>query len=200
MIGFSTSRDVDEVDDEHQGLAALDDATCAATAAAEIGRDREPAPAADAHPADALIPAGDHLAAAEPEVEGLVAVPARVELLSVAPGDADVVDDDTRPTRRLRAVSDDLVLDDEIGRRLSGRDGDVRLAARGHAPTVPARDQTIPARSSSASRRASSSGVAGIIGSRCSLFGSTPMRRIMYLTGIGLVSQKTARFSSNSRW
>ena len=45
-----------------------------------------------------------------------------------------------------------------------------------------------PARSSTPSRRRSSSAVAGIMGGRCSLLARSPIRRIMYLMGIGLVS------------
>jgi hypothetical protein len=71
-------------------------------------------------------------ACAETEVERVAAVPAGVELLAIAPGDADVVDDDALADRRFLAVADDQVVDDELGGRFalgSGDDGFV-----GHGP------------------------------------------------------------------
>src|SRR5690606_31954363 len=55
-----------------------------------------------------------------------------------------------------------------------------------------------PARSRTASRRAASSGLAGIIGKRCSFFGMMPQRIIMYFIGIGFVSKNTALLISSS--
>src|SRR5215469_2376606 len=63
-----------------------------------------------------------------------------------------------------------------------------------------ARSSRSPARRSTPSSRRSSSGVAGIIGRRCSLVSRIPRRRIMYFIGIGLVSKNTAWLISNSRW
>ena len=57
-----------------------------------------------------------------------------------------------------------------------------------------------PARSSTASRRFSSSGVAGDIGSRCSLVGIMPSFLIMYLIGIGFVAKNTDWLTSSRRW
>ena len=69
----------------------LDHAAGAARPVGHRRRDRQLPPAADPHPGDALIPAGDHLALAEREPERLAAVPRRVELVTGREGDADVV-------------------------------------------------------------------------------------------------------------
>ena len=70
------------------------------------------------------------------------------------------------------------------GRMAGSRAGDMDFIA------VPP-PQIRPARSSTPSSRFSSSGAAGIMGSRCSLVGISPMRFIMYLMGMGLVSKNT---------
>src|SRR5689334_14924039 len=91
---------VEQIDDEHQRLTALDDATRAPVAVPEVGRDGDAAAAADLHPRHALIPPGDDLATTEAELERIPAVPGRVELLAVAPRHAHVVDDHVHPRRR----------------------------------------------------------------------------------------------------
>src|SRR4029079_2108271 len=64
------SADVDQVDDEDQGLARLDDGARAACAVAQVGRDDEPTAAADLHADDTAVPAGDDVAGTEREREG----------------------------------------------------------------------------------------------------------------------------------
>src|SRR4028119_99412 len=54
-------------------------------------RTSRPAPAPGPHPLHALVPALDHHADAEPELQRVAAVPGGVELLSAGVGDADVV-------------------------------------------------------------------------------------------------------------
>ena len=67
--GGGGSADPEQVDDEDQRLAGLDDAAGAAVAVAEVGRDHELPATADLHALHALVPAGDDLADAEPELE-----------------------------------------------------------------------------------------------------------------------------------
>src|SRR3954470_5274316 len=113
------SVDADQVDDEDEGLARLDDAARAAVAVSEVRRDDELAAAADLHARDALVPAGDDLAGAEAEPQRLAAVPGRVELLAGRVRDADVVHGDGLAGRGLRAVTDRDVGDLEVGRRVA---------------------------------------------------------------------------------
>src|SRR5687768_11961848 len=89
--GSSPSVDAEEVDDEDEGLAAFDDSTGAGSAVAEVGRDRDATATADLHPGDPLVPALDDLTGTQTEVEGLAAIPGRVELATVGPRDTDVV-------------------------------------------------------------------------------------------------------------
>src|SRR6185437_10246218 len=80
------SVDADEIDDEDERLVGADHPAGAALAVGQHRRDRDPPPAADPHPLDALIPALDDLAPAELELEGAPAIPGRVELLAGLPG------------------------------------------------------------------------------------------------------------------
>src|SRR4051794_25813521 len=131
----------EQVHDEDQRLIGADDAAGAALAVGEVGRDRDPAPAAHAHAGDALVPAGDDLALAEPELEGVAAVPRGVELAAALPRDADIMHFDDLARDRLVAVADLEVLELElVGRRAVG-DRDVGLLGGGHAGTVPRGDQ-----------------------------------------------------------
>src|SRR3954451_13986938 len=131
----TASAHADEVHDEHERLVGPDDAARAALAVGELRRDRDPPPAADAHPGDAVVPALDDLALAEAELEGVAAVPRRVELLAVLPRHADVVHLDRPAGDRLVAVTDLDVLELElVGRRLVGRDVDLGLLVAGHGP------------------------------------------------------------------
>src|SRR3954471_13627144 len=97
----ATSADADQVDDEHERLVGADHPAGPALAVGEVRRDRDAAPAADAHPGHALVPAADHLALAQPELERVGAVPRRVELPPRLPRHADVVDLDDVARRRL---------------------------------------------------------------------------------------------------
>src|SRR5688572_3851697 len=94
MVGEWSSTNADEVHDEDERLVGPDHAAGPALAVRQVGRDRDAAASADAHPGDALVPAGDHLALAEAELERVTAVPGGVELLLRLPGHADVVDFD----------------------------------------------------------------------------------------------------------
>src|SRR3954451_24216744 len=117
--------DAEQVDDEDQRLVGADRAARAALAVGEVRRDRDPAPAADLHARDPLVPARDDLALAEAELERVAAVPGGVELLAVLPRHADVVDLDDLARDRLVAGALDDVLDLElVGRRLVGGDLD----------------------------------------------------------------------------
>src|ERR1700712_3728558 len=131
-----SSAHAEQVHDEDQRLVRTDHAAGAALAVGHRRRDRDLAPAADLHALDALVPALDDLALAEPELEGVATVPGRVELLAVLPGHADVVHVDDPPGDRLVALADLEVLDLElVGRRAVG-DLDFRLLVGGHAGTV----------------------------------------------------------------
>src|SRR5689334_9548024 len=88
---FGSLPDVQQVDDEHERLAALDGTTGAALAVAEVRRDGDAPAAADLHAGHALVPPGDDLAAPQAELERILPIPGGVELLAVAPGDTDVV-------------------------------------------------------------------------------------------------------------
>src|SRR5581483_3568708 len=101
-------------------------AACAARAVGERRRDRELPPAAHAHPLHALIPAGDHLALAELELERRPAVPRGVELLAREERDADVVDGHLPPARRLVPVAGGEVLDHELEGNVTPRLLDLR--------------------------------------------------------------------------
>src|SRR4051794_23168636 len=131
----TASAHADEVHDEHERLVGPDDAARSALAVGELRRDRDPPPAADAHPDDAVVPALDDLALAEAELERVAAIPRRVELRAVLPRHADVVDLDDLAGDGLVAVALHDVLDLElVGRRLVGRDLDRRLLVAGHGP------------------------------------------------------------------
>src|SRR3954454_11162314 len=84
-------------------------------------RDRQLAAPAHAHPGHALIPAGDHLALAELELQLLSAIPRRVELLAGRERDAHVVDGDLRPGHGLRSLADADVVDPELERDVTRR-------------------------------------------------------------------------------
>src|SRR5687767_10191062 len=71
-----------QVHDEHERRPGLDDAARAAVAVGLVRGDGQPAAAADLHPGDALVPALDDHADAQPELQGVAAVPRRVELLA----------------------------------------------------------------------------------------------------------------------
>src|SRR3954471_1109039 len=86
--------DAEQVDHEDQRLAGLDRRGRALVAVGEVGGDGQLAAAADLHALHALVPALDDPAATQREAERLAAVPAGVELLAGAEGDADVVDGD----------------------------------------------------------------------------------------------------------
>src|SRR5688572_29544852 len=76
----SASADFDELDVEVELGIGGDDAAGAAGAVAERGRDDELALLARPHRDHALVPALDHLAHADLELEGLAAVARAVEL------------------------------------------------------------------------------------------------------------------------
>ena len=83
-------RDVDQVDDEDEGLAAEE--VTAGGAVCEVRRDDELAPTADLHARDAVLPALDQTA--ERELDALTAVPGRVEFFAGLVLDTGVVDGD----------------------------------------------------------------------------------------------------------
>src|SRR5687768_18602814 len=105
------SADADEVDDEDQGRAGLDDPARAALAVGLVRGDREPTTTADLHPGDALVPALDDHADTEAELQRVAAVPGGVELLAALVGDADVVSADQAARGGLGPVADGDVLD-----------------------------------------------------------------------------------------
>ena len=76
--------DLRQVDVEDERRVRRDRRRLALRAVREVGRDRQPPPAADLHPDQALVPALDDLALAERQLEGrLAALPGGVELLVV---------------------------------------------------------------------------------------------------------------------
>src|SRR3954453_909991 len=123
---------VDQVDHEDQRLVGPDDATRAALAVGEVRRGRDAGAATDLHARDALVPAGDHLAAAEAELERVAAIPRCVELLAGLPRDADVMDLDDPARDRLLALADRQVLDLELVGGRSVGDADVGLLGGVH--------------------------------------------------------------------
>src|SRR4051812_11169618 len=125
----------DEVDHEDERLVRPDHPARAALAVGEVGRDGDAPAPTDAHAGDALVPPRDHLALAEPELEGRAAVPRGVELLPRLPRDADVVHLHHPAGDRLLALADLDVLELElVRRRLVRGDVDLGLLVRGHAP------------------------------------------------------------------
>src|SRR3954464_1623408 len=134
----AVSSHADEVDDEDQCRARLDDPTGTTIAVGLVRRDGQPAAAAYLHAGDALVPALDHHADAQPELQRVAAVPGGVELLAAVVRDADVVRADQAAGGRLRSVTDDDVLDHEVLRGGPGRGLDVRSAQLGHgSPSCP---------------------------------------------------------------
>src|SRR3982074_1249534 len=87
-----------------------------------------------------------------------------------------------------------------VARRLVHADTELAWPAAGTESLHAARSCNRPARLSTLSSLFSSSGVAGTLGKRCSLVGSSPRRRIMNLLGIGLVSKNAAWLVSSSAW
>ena len=127
------SAHAEQVHDEDEGLATLDDTAGAALSVAEVRRDGDLASTTELHAGHALVPARDDLAGAQPEPEAVAPIPRGVELLSGGPGDAHVVDLHGAGAG-LGAVSDDQILEHELGRRGFVRDGDLRLLAHGERP------------------------------------------------------------------
>ena len=72
----------EQIDHEDERLVRLDHAARSARAVRHRRRDRELAAAADLHAEDAGVPAGNHLALAELELERRAAIPRRVELVA----------------------------------------------------------------------------------------------------------------------
>jgi MFS family permease len=112
--------DREQVDDEDERLVRRDHAARSPSAVGHGGRDRQLAPAADLHALHARVPAGDDLALPELELEGLSAVPGRVELLAGREGNSNVVHRDLRAAGGLVAIADGEVLDAQL-------EGDVPL-------------------------------------------------------------------------
>src|SRR5690606_37613810 len=94
-----------------------DDPAGALAAVSEVGRDHDPAAAADAHAGHPLVPALDDLPGPEAEAERLAPVPGGVELLAGPPRHAHVVDVDLVAGGGLGAVADLEVLGDQLGGR-----------------------------------------------------------------------------------
>src|SRR3712207_6805304 len=126
------SADTHEVDDEHERGAGLDDAARAALAVGLVRGDGEPAPSADLHPDDPLVPALDDHAHADAELQRVAAVPGGVELLAALVGDADVVGAHQVAGLGLLALADDEVLDHQVVGGGAGRRLDVGAGGLGH--------------------------------------------------------------------
>src|SRR6478672_10481934 len=113
-----------QLDLEHQRRVGRDHAAGAARAVAERRRDDEDAGAAFLHPLHAFVPATDHHAAAELELERVVAVFARIELGALAAvlvQPARVVDrDGTARFGALAAADDGVVVLEPGGGGLHG--------------------------------------------------------------------------------
>src|SRR5207237_8901475 len=99
--------DRQEIDDEHERLVRLDHGARASGAVGHGGWDRQLAPAADPHALAAGIPARDHLALPELELERLAAIPRCIEFLAGRERDADVMHLDLLAPCRLVSVADD---------------------------------------------------------------------------------------------
>src|SRR5487761_87836 len=123
----------DQVAHEDQGLARRDRAAGTPVSVGHVWRDDQLAAAADLHPLDALIPAGDDPAGAELECERISPVPAGVELLAGGERDPDVVDLDRVAGLRDGAVSLPDLGDLQAGRRLALGEVDLR-PLDAHAP------------------------------------------------------------------
>src|SRR3954465_11134093 len=117
------------VDDEHERGVRRDRGRVAPRAVGELRRDDQLAPAAglDAH--EPLVPALDHRALAELELERLAPVPRGVELVAVRIGHADVLHREPVALLRRAALAGHDVLHHELlGRRpLLLGDGRLRL-------------------------------------------------------------------------
>src|SRR5690606_35824985 len=105
--------------DEDESLARLDDPAGTPVAVGERGRDGQLAATAHAHTRDTPVPSRDHLTGAEAEVEGLAAVPGRIELLAAGERNPDVVHADGVARSGCIAVADRDVLAQQVRGRLT---------------------------------------------------------------------------------
>src|SRR3954452_6345254 len=120
-----------QVDHEHERRVGRDGGWLALGAVGELGRDDQLAPAADPHSLHALVPAGDHLAAAELELERLrTAAPGRVELLAVLVEHAHVLHAQGVAVLGRRPLALHDVLDLELLRGRPARHRDLGLVGQ----------------------------------------------------------------------
>src|SRR4051812_10126066 len=158
-LSVRASADAGQIDNEHERLVGPDVGRRALGAVGELGRDDQLPPPAHAHPRHALVPARNHPAGAEREVEGLgAAAPRGVELLPVLVEHSHVLDAQVVARFGHRALALHEIFDLELLGR--GARGDLDLGLVGQ-------------RARGLGRRRRGSGLLGgsVLG-RCALLGA----------------------------
>src|SRR4051794_22716444 len=127
--GTRASAGVQQVDDEDEGVGALDaERLVAGRAVAVVRRHDDEQPAADGPADERPIEPGDDLATAYGERGGAATPPRRVELATARPDDADVVRLHLLQPLHGRTPALHERLNDELGRRRALRERDGRAS------------------------------------------------------------------------
>src|SRR5580658_2371224 len=126
----------DQVAYEDEGLARRDRVPCAPVPVGQVRRDDQLTAAADLHARHALVPAGDDLPGAEPELQRVAPIPACVEFLPGGKRHPDIVHRDQVAWAGRAAVSLPDVGDLQPGRRLAARKIDLRPADAHNRPLL----------------------------------------------------------------
>src|SRR3954470_12962373 len=126
----SLATDLQRVNDEDERGVRGDRRRLPLRAVGELGRDGQLAATARLDADEPLVPALDHHALAEREVEWLAVVPRGVELLAGVVEDADVLHRELVALLGGLALAHDDVLRHELGRRLARLLRDLRLRLR----------------------------------------------------------------------
>src|ERR1022692_881718 len=119
--------DRDQVAHENQGLAWCDRVTSSPVSVGQTRWNDQLAAAADLHSLHPLVPAGDDLPDAEPELERSVSGPASVELLARRVRNPNIVDLYHVACPRYGATTFPDIRDLQFGRRLAAGEVDLRL-------------------------------------------------------------------------
>ena len=96
----------------------------------KLRRNHQLTPPPDLHTRDAVLPPSDE--SIKRKLQGFPPVPGTVKLGAAVVINPEVVHIDHRARRCRGPVSDDDVLDDQVGGRRSGRHGDLRFTGLGH--------------------------------------------------------------------
>lgn len=133
--------DAQKVNHENQGLATFDHAACTVFAIAQMWWNGDASTATNLHSSNTLIPASNNLTLAEPETEGIVAIPRSVELFTVAPGNTHIVNFYLLTGFGFGTVANIEVFQHQLIGRVIGRiDFNNRFLEIRHSCTLPSRE------------------------------------------------------------